>query len=344
MAPVPPTQQPSHPTRDYQPSRTAPDHNPLEVRIVEYDTKTHKYTPIIKRETLNFRGPRFQLPSNLEPSPRVLSELYFPDDMIDHIVHCSNEYALKKVAPGRFSEVTPADIYRFMAAITYMGIVKLPAKEDYFPPVDGWFPPHPHIKLTKTRFHYIWQTFHPAYREGDPIDDQPIRTTMAAEQQEEDIPEEVPDEAEEAIEEAEAENEEALLQGWVLEEIYDETSEYFNMIVDGNGEVKAYLERGTKTIWQHPNASEDQRYDIEDWVRWQQEMWIQKQKELRKDGVEYNQRRQTDFTDQDTGEHRWYTAVKNIMHHVNRTNKLLCIAPGQILSLDEMLRLFKGRY
>jgi Transposase IS4 len=41
-------------------------------------------------------------------------------------------------------------------------------------------------------------------------------------------------------------------------------------------------------------------------------------------------------------EHKWYTAVKGFLRHVNTVSKNICKVPGTILSLDEMLRLFKG--
>jgi hypothetical protein len=45
----------------------------------------------------------------------------------------------------------------------------------------------------------------------------------------------------------------------------------------------------------------------------------------------------------DSGRHEWYSLMKPILNHINAMSKRLLWIPGLILSLDEMLRRFKGR-
>ena len=45
----------------------------------------------------------------------------------------------------------------------------------------------------------------------------------------------------------------------------------------------------------------------------------------------------------DGQESRWFRAVKGLIRHLTRISKGICRVPSLILSLDEMLRQFKGQ-
>jgi hypothetical protein len=49
-----------------------------------------------------------------------------------------------------------------------MGVVKLHAKNDYFPGNSSdVLPNHPVKQLNKTRFEYLWRCFHASYKSGE---------------------------------------------------------------------------------------------------------------------------------------------------------------------------------
>jgi Transposase IS4 len=243
------------------------DESLKQVTVVDWDTEEF-YEPIFSRDDLQMRAPDFRLPGDVEPSAAVLQEIYWPDSVLDDIVKCSNAYAKDRVAESKYRPITRADFFRFMAAVTYMGMVKLPAKDDYFPTSrECWFPPHPRIHLNKTRFNYIWRTFHCAYKPGDD------ETLFENEKERIDDPED------------------------------DDDQFYFDAEMEED-------EDGAEVFFETEGFEED--------------------------AAQYN-------TDNNSREHKWYSAVKNIINHVNRINKLLLRIPGLILSLDEMLRRFKGR-
>jgi hypothetical protein len=47
--------------------------------------------------------------------------------------------------------------------------------------------------------------------------------------------------------------------------------------------------------------------------------------------------------DNEVGKEVWYQPIKAFVEHVNKISKRLCINPGWTLSLDEMMKKFKGR-
>lgn len=241
------------------------DEDLLNVTIEDWDTETYDYEPVIDRDDLQLRSPRFELPNNLEPTAETMCEMYWTDDVLDDIVQCSNDYAKDHVSASQYKPVNRAEILRFMAILTYMGVVKLPAKTDYWPSVDDdWWPTHPAIRLKKTRFLYIWRTFHTAYRPAD-------RMPQAEEEE---------------------------------EEFSDAEEDIFEDAVDSDVDVEG----------DSSDSSSDEGDPDDDYNRL---------------GEDY--------------EHKWYTAMKKLLIHINAVSKNICKIPGAILSLDEMLRLFKGR-
>ena len=107
------------------------DDDPIKVTLYDYDVE-EDYEPIFDREDITMRNARFELPNNLEPTPQTFQSLYWSDELFEHIVECTNEYARDHLAPSLVRDVTVAELMRYFAALQYMGVVVLKAKEDYF--------------------------------------------------------------------------------------------------------------------------------------------------------------------------------------------------------------------
>ena len=85
-----------------------------------------------------------------------MMELFLPDPLLDHWVKCTNDYAASILPVHGRRVITKGDILRFIGAIQYMGICRLPAKEDYFPGRrSDALPIHPLIKINKSNFDYM---------------------------------------------------------------------------------------------------------------------------------------------------------------------------------------------
>jgi hypothetical protein len=59
-------------------------------------------------------------------------EIYYPDTLLrKQWKEATNAYAADRLAPNQRKDVSIQDILRFLATLAYMGVCKLPAKEDY---------------------------------------------------------------------------------------------------------------------------------------------------------------------------------------------------------------------
>ena len=98
----------------------------------------------------------------LEPTSMTMTELFFPDSLMDEIVSKTNAYAASRLPPGQREEVNRAEILRFLAIYYYMGLVKLPNKRDYWRGGgdDLWPSNIPCLSMTRSRFEYIWRNIH----------------------------------------------------------------------------------------------------------------------------------------------------------------------------------------
>ena len=135
-------------------------HDGLTPDIIPWDDQCPDYAPLFDRSEIQFRSSRFEMPQRITPSVDALQRMFWPDHVISDMVRCTNAYAKDNIAPSRYKEVKDEEMFKFFAAITYMGVVRLPSKEDYF---DDRFGKHPTIHLSKTRFLYIWRAFHTCY-------------------------------------------------------------------------------------------------------------------------------------------------------------------------------------
>jgi hypothetical protein len=80
--------------------------------------------------------PKFQLPSNVDVTVAALSELYLTDSLLKMIADNTDAYAAAK---GRnIKTVSKVEVLRLFAIVLYMGVVQLPAKEDYWKKTGMW--------------------------------------------------------------------------------------------------------------------------------------------------------------------------------------------------------------
>ena len=116
--------------------------------------------PYDKMELTEEFGAEFKLPRGLKFEPATMTDLFLPDRLLDHITASTNAYAKKTNSKRRYVPVKRKDILSFFAAYQYMGLVRLPAKEDYFETDSDW-PLHPLLSgLTKTWFQYLFRNIH----------------------------------------------------------------------------------------------------------------------------------------------------------------------------------------
>jgi len=87
----------------------------------------------------------------LDPTPMTLSEMYFPDSLVDHFVTKTNSYARSWLPPSQLEPVTRAEMLRFIAFYYYMGLVRLPNRRDYWRQDDLWPLHQPLTTPTKQR-------------------------------------------------------------------------------------------------------------------------------------------------------------------------------------------------
>jgi len=125
----------------YSPSR------PLLIPIKLVGRQSPPYKKILipdeKRHKPSFGG----LPRGVPYDPVQLCHAVLPDSLIEEIAESSNVYARQHLAPGKLqSDIKSAEILIFFAIYYYMGIVKLPAKKDYWQRSDDIWPSHPIAK------------------------------------------------------------------------------------------------------------------------------------------------------------------------------------------------------
>lgn len=142
---------------------------PFVVNVPYEDGSDPVYEPIELPQNERFSA-AFVLPEGFKPLPASLSELFLPDSLIDLTVERTNNYLAKCLPPDQVQPVDRTEILRFFAMYYYTGLVKLPAKRDYWKlQSSSLWPFHPITKLmTCTRFEYIWRYIHLAEMgEGD---------------------------------------------------------------------------------------------------------------------------------------------------------------------------------
>ena len=97
---------------------------------------------------------KFSIPNGMDPTVQVISELFLPDSFLARIAKCSNLYGRSK--GHSFKPISAPDILVFFSIIFYMGVVRLPAKTDYWNS-NGMWPTHKVLShMSYKRFQVIW--------------------------------------------------------------------------------------------------------------------------------------------------------------------------------------------
>jgi hypothetical protein len=91
------------------------------------------YSPIFDIETVVRHRPYFRLPDDGVNPVDALCHLFLPDRLLQKMVDSTNAYASERLPPERVKPVRKADVLKFFATIYYMGVLRMPSKEDYFP-------------------------------------------------------------------------------------------------------------------------------------------------------------------------------------------------------------------
>ena len=224
-------------------------------------------------------GPKLQnlpLREDISIDETFVSHKFLPDELVDCWVECTNKYAASKLPPQRRRPVTRACILHFIAIIYYMGLVKCPAREDYFRDSNEVWPLHPVCQgMGRDRFAYIWRYFHISFNKERDVIEEPVEFF------EEDI---------------EVDDDESV--GSVLEGDADEEEDLMG--------------RASREFTEEQMEEEEEEEQEEE------------------NGVGGEE------------EEVWFGRVSDFVDHVNKTSQFL-FKPGTNISLDEMMRLFKGR-
>ena len=101
---------------------------------------------------------KFSLPNDLEPTVATLSELFLTDDFIESVVENTNKYGKSKRQD--FKPVTASEILMWFSIIYYMGVVRLPAKEDHWASDGLWPKSTATAHMSHFRFKTIWKYIH----------------------------------------------------------------------------------------------------------------------------------------------------------------------------------------
>ena len=158
-APVPPVTAPTQQTTTQQHTETS--YTPLDVFVeeVKYEDGTQKPYEPMKIPTEERHKAKFAMPNNVDVSIQGLTEMYLPDSLIKGIVKTTNHYGREK-HNGVFKEVTESEILIFFSIILYIGVVRLPAKKDYWCNHGMWPNHKPCQRMSFYRFEMIWRYIH----------------------------------------------------------------------------------------------------------------------------------------------------------------------------------------
>ena len=94
----------------------------------------------------------------MDPTVQVILELFLPDSFLANAAKCSNLYW--KAKGHSFKSISTPDIFVFFSIVYYMGIIRLPAKTDYWK-TNGMWPTHKVIGCMSYKcFQVIWCTMY----------------------------------------------------------------------------------------------------------------------------------------------------------------------------------------
>ena len=74
----------------------------------------------------------FKIPNAGPPDAAFLPLYFLPDSLLDEFVAKSNEYARSRYVPNDpLKRITKSLLLRFLAAIIYIGVIRLPTKVNH---------------------------------------------------------------------------------------------------------------------------------------------------------------------------------------------------------------------
>ena len=121
---------------------------------------------------------RASLDCNIEDVVLVLTQTFLPDDFIAKVTVTTRAYAADNLQPLRQRNIGPADMLHFFALYYYFGIIKLPAKADYwhndcddFDILPESYPIATDRGMTRDRFNYIFRYIHATFKSEDAEDE-----------------------------------------------------------------------------------------------------------------------------------------------------------------------------
>ena len=101
---------------------------------------------------------KFSIPNGMDPTVQVISELFLPDSFLARVAKCSNLSGRSK--GHSFKPISTPNILVFFSIIFYMGVVRLPAKTDYWNS-NGMWPTHKVLSCMSYKcFQVIWRNIY----------------------------------------------------------------------------------------------------------------------------------------------------------------------------------------
>ena len=90
-----------------------------------------------------------------------MSRLWIPDSLLKEICQNSDDYALLHCTLSKYKRIKKEELLRFLTIYYYMGIVRLPSKDDYWrKPSHIWPATLVPSCISRDRFRYIWKYLH----------------------------------------------------------------------------------------------------------------------------------------------------------------------------------------
>jgi len=110
----------------------------------------------------------------VEQSPLGLFKHFFSADSIRTLCANTNKLAERNIAAGKrytWTPINPAEMYKFIGLILYMGVLKLPEVRDYWKRKNIFSVNFPNTVMSRDRFRSISWNIHMSDPEEDVVND-----------------------------------------------------------------------------------------------------------------------------------------------------------------------------
>ena len=118
------------------------------------------------------RNQTISFETSVEDVAIVLSQTFLPDELVTQLHQSTNAYAHHHCPPRKQRVINEGDILHFFALYYYFGIVKLPAKKEYWGNqwdfLDVLPERHPFTTqrgITEGKFNYLFRYIHPTFQQ-----------------------------------------------------------------------------------------------------------------------------------------------------------------------------------